>query len=387
MFSPWRIATRPCASVIQRPAWPIGSCGAAEAAGPVVSARASAAARTLRVARTPTSCRVDLQRGPHRRVVAEAALAPVMDVVAREHPHLGGGDDVVQAPAGPASGLPGPVAAQVPVQGAEGVAPSRFWEARDERELGPVVAFAVLRADLAAAGARERLDLALPALVAGRVEVAGDHPGARARQQSLVQPLEGQHLREAGLLAQRRVEVVDLDAGGADGEVPFGPGEAGDVDELEGLSRGGEHGEAPRSARLDAPLAHRHAEALLLERRQPALARGGRDLLQAQHVRGSLSQHGQLLLVALAHPAGDVPREQLDRAHAATGTGSAAVSPVADASKAASSGNASTMSPTPAMHASPPEVIEKRGLVSDATVPDSMSPSRGPLVTTSENTD
>src|SRR3954449_9153498 len=39
------------------------------------------------------------------------------------------------------------------------------------------------------------------------------------------------------------------------------------------------------------------------------------------------------------------------------------------------------------MHASPPEDIEKRALDSDATVPASMSPSRGPLVTTSEKTD
>ena len=41
----------------------------------------------------------------------------------------------------------------------------------------------------------------------------------------------------------------------------------------------------------------------------------------------------------------------------------------------------------PAMQARPPDVIEKRALVSDATAPASMSPSRGPLVTTSENTD
>src|SRR3954462_11353334 len=39
------------------------------------------------------------------------------------------------------------------------------------------------------------------------------------------------------------------------------------------------------------------------------------------------------------------------------------------------------------MHASPPVDIEKRGPVSDATVPASMSPRRGPLVTTSEKTD
>ena len=45
------------------------------------------------------------------------------------------------------------------------------------------------------------------------------------------------------------------------------------------------------------------------------------------------------------------------------------------------------MSPTPATHASPPDAIEKRALVSDATTPASMSPSRGPLVTTSEKTD
>src|SRR3954471_19090409 len=39
------------------------------------------------------------------------------------------------------------------------------------------------------------------------------------------------------------------------------------------------------------------------------------------------------------------------------------------------------------MHARPPDTTEKRGDVADATVPDSTSPSRGPLVTTSVNTD
>ena len=39
------------------------------------------------------------------------------------------------------------------------------------------------------------------------------------------------------------------------------------------------------------------------------------------------------------------------------------------------------------MQARPPEATEKRGLVRPATVPDSTSPSRGPLVTTSEKTD
>src|SRR5687768_4437707 len=39
------------------------------------------------------------------------------------------------------------------------------------------------------------------------------------------------------------------------------------------------------------------------------------------------------------------------------------------------------------MQARPPDSTEKRGLVSDATAPASTSPSRGPLVTTSEKTD
>ncbi len=39
------------------------------------------------------------------------------------------------------------------------------------------------------------------------------------------------------------------------------------------------------------------------------------------------------------------------------------------------------------MHPTPPERTEKRGVVSEATAPDSMSPRRGPLVTTSEKTD
>src|SRR4051812_38690783 len=43
--------------------------------------------------------------------------------------------------------------------------------------------------------------------------------------------------------------------------------------------------------------------------------------------------------------------------------------------------------PTPATHATPPETTEKRGDVRPATAPDSTSPSRGPLVTTSEKTE
>src|SRR6185312_2799849 len=43
--------------------------------------------------------------------------------------------------------------------------------------------------------------------------------------------------------------------------------------------------------------------------------------------------------------------------------------------------------PTPTRHASPPDVTETRALVAPATTPDSMSPSRGRLGTTSENTD
>src|SRR4051812_49705381 len=39
------------------------------------------------------------------------------------------------------------------------------------------------------------------------------------------------------------------------------------------------------------------------------------------------------------------------------------------------------------MHANPPEDMEKRALENDATVPASMSPTLGPLVTTSEKTD
>src|SRR3954470_5496499 len=39
------------------------------------------------------------------------------------------------------------------------------------------------------------------------------------------------------------------------------------------------------------------------------------------------------------------------------------------------------------MQASPPETIEKRAPAREATEPASMSPSRGPLVTTSENTE
>src|SRR3954469_12578277 len=42
---------------------------------------------------------------------------------------------------------------------------------------------------------------------------------------------------------------------------------------------------------------------------------------------------------------------------------------------------------TPTTQAIPPDVTEKRGPPPPATVPASMSPSRGPLVTTSENTD
>src|SRR3954462_10743894 len=42
--------------------------------------------------------------------------------------------------------------------------------------------------------------------------------------------------------------------------------------------------------------------------------------------------------------------------------------------------------PTDATHASPPEITDARGGDSAATLPDSMSPSRGPLATTRLNT-
>src|SRR5947208_2644946 len=45
MLMPWRITTRPCASVIQRPAWPSGSAGAAPA-GAAPRATATMARRT-----------------------------------------------------------------------------------------------------------------------------------------------------------------------------------------------------------------------------------------------------------------------------------------------------------------------------------------------------
>src|SRR5213080_1020903 len=49
MLTPWRISTRPCASVIQRPAWPSGSAGAAPAGA--APRAADAVARTARAAR------------------------------------------------------------------------------------------------------------------------------------------------------------------------------------------------------------------------------------------------------------------------------------------------------------------------------------------------
>src|SRR5919204_5002327 len=60
---------------------------------------------------------------------------------------------------------------------------------------------------------------------------------------------------------------------------------------------------------------------------------------------------------------------------------------MASPSYAASSGKATMISPTPARHASPPDTTETRVDVSDATEPDSTSPSRGPPDTTRLNTD
>ena len=56
-------------------------------------------------------------------------------------------------------------------------------------------------------------------------------------------------------------------------------------------------------------------------------------------------------------------------------------------SYASSAGNANASPIADATQASPPEVTAKRALVSAATTPDSMSPKRGPLVTTIANVD
>src|SRR3954471_16296991 len=107
-----------------------------------------------------------------------------------------------------------------------------------------------------------------------------------------------------------------------------------------------------------------------------ALRLGGLVDLAEAHLVG-----GQPLLPGGHRPSLTGPGTPERGAQAAA---SASCASVRSRSNAASCGNSSTISATPAMHARPPVAIEMRALVSDATVPDSMSPRRGPLVTTSE---
>src|SRR5262245_41449008 len=53
MFTPWRITTRPSASVTQRPCWPSGVLGSADAAAAVHSSAMHAAAIAARTIQTP----------------------------------------------------------------------------------------------------------------------------------------------------------------------------------------------------------------------------------------------------------------------------------------------------------------------------------------------
>src|SRR3954453_9588816 len=102
---------------------------------------------------------------------------------------------MVEPPAVSRRRHPRAVAALISVQCAKRVAPSLARELLDQQQLSTVVALAIGGTQPAGARAREGRDLALPALVAGRVEVAGDYPRRRAvRRHRGEHALERTHL-------------------------------------------------------------------------------------------------------------------------------------------------------------------------------------------------
>src|SRR3954447_3093980 len=121
---------------------------------------------------TRTSCATSprsAQLGPHGGMVAHADLAPLVQVRARDRFERGRGQDVIQAPAELAvREHVRAVTRAVAVERAERVAPAEPRQVLDQQQLRGVVALAVVGADLARAGAGERLDLPLAALVGGR---------------------------------------------------------------------------------------------------------------------------------------------------------------------------------------------------------------------------
>src|SRR3954451_21398791 len=157
---------------------------------------------------------VGLDPGPERGVVAEAVGPPLVDVFGLDGREAGRDDDVVEAVAEAGAHRPGAVAAGVAVEGPERVAPAvRADEVVDEQQLGAVVARAELLAQPPLAVAGERDDLALAALVARGVEVAGEHArhAVGGRREVAVERLERPDLDELLFRAERGVERVHLD--------------------------------------------------------------------------------------------------------------------------------------------------------------------------------
>jgi hypothetical protein len=114
------------------------------------------------------------------------------------------------------------------VQAPECVPPAPARQLLHERELGAVVPLAVAGSDQPGAGARKGEHLAFPALVAGCVEVARDHPRHAPYVGQLAEDgLQRAHLHAVRLLAERRVQAVDLDLDavqlGSRGEMSLGP--------------------------------------------------------------------------------------------------------------------------------------------------------------------
>ena len=141
------------------------------------------------------------KRGLDRRVVAEPRLAPAVLVVAADRAQARRGEHVVEPVRGLAPGAgvhdPADVVAVVAVEQPEDVAQVPVGEADQQPALGRVPALLVSRVV-----GGERLDLAVDALAAGRVEVAAEDPvplaSGRARAaisasqvSALISPFDG----------------------------------------------------------------------------------------------------------------------------------------------------------------------------------------------------
>src|SRR5206468_4679370 len=130
-----------------------------------------------------------------RGVVGEPGVAPRVQVADLAYRDVVRDDQVVE-PVAATPPLPGPaeLAHLGAVQRAECVAEAELLEPLEQRQLGPVVALAALRAELAGPGAGECPDAAVGMLAPRRVEIPTDHAWPGARRQVRVHRLVRAHL-------------------------------------------------------------------------------------------------------------------------------------------------------------------------------------------------